>query len=147
MLNFGGVAGHVNAHEPENAEGYFGRIMIQQNFSAVTGAFLMISKKDYVEVNGFDEDFPVAYNDIDLCLKITNLGKLVVYNPYIVAHHYESKTRGYDISEEKKKRLEDDSKRIISKWKYVFEKNDPYFNINLRVDVPTMRVSKEDRRK
>lgn len=143
VLNFGGVAGHVNAHEPKDAEGYFGRIMIQQNFSAVTGAFLMISKKDYIEVNGFDEDFPVAYNDIDLCLKVTNLGKLVTYNPYIVAYHYESKTRGYDISEEKRKRLEDDSKRIIKKWKNIFEKVDPYFNINLRTDVPTMRIKGE----
>lgn len=141
VLNFGGVAGHVNAHEPKDAEGYFGRIMIQQNFSAVTGAFLMLSKKDYMEVNGFDEDFPVAYNDIDLCLKITNLGKLVVYNPYITAYHYESKTRGYDISEEKKKRLEEDSERIIKKWKGVFEKYDPYFNVNLRTDVPTMRIN------
>lgn len=145
VLNFGGVAGHVNAHESKDAEGYFGRIIIQQNFSAVTGAFLMVSKKDYIEVDGFDEDFPVAYNDIDLCLKITNLGKFVAYNPYIVAHHYESKTRGYDISDKKKKRLEDDSKRIMKKWKNVFENSDPYFNINLRTDVPTMRIKGDEK--
>ena len=141
ILNFCGVAGHVYALENESEVGYFGRMMIQQNFSSVTGAFLMISKQDFEKIEGFDEKFPVAYNDIDLCIKILNIGKVISYNPYIMAYHYESKTRGYDVSEEKRKRLEEDSKRIIQKWKNIFDKPDPYFNVNLRNDVSGMRIS------
>ena len=147
ILNFCGVAGHVYALERENEVGYFGRIMIQQNFSAVTGAFMMISKKDFEKIGKFDETFPVAYNDVDLCLKLKNIGKVVSYNPYIMAYHYESRTRGYDITEEKRKRLEDDSNRLKEKWKEVFSKPDPYFNINLRNDISSMRVSPKKQRK
>lgn len=143
VLNFTGVAGHVNAHMRNNAVGYMGRIMIQQNFSAVTGALLMVSKKNFEEVNGFDEDFPVAYNDIDFCLKLLSLGKVNVYDPYIIAYHYESKTRGYEDTDEKKERLNNDTIRLKDKWKDVFSRSDPYFNINFRNDVPDMRVNPE----
>ena len=61
-------------------------------------------------------------------------------NPNVVAYHFESKTRGYEISAEKVKRLEEDSQRLKNKWKDVFEKEDPYFNPNFRKDVGTMRV-------
>lgn len=143
VLNFTGVAGHVNAHMRNNAVGYFGRIMIQQNFSAVTGALLMVSKNNFEAVNGFDEEFPVAYNDIDFCLKLLSLGKVNVYDPYITAYHYESKTRGYEDTEEKKERLNNDTIRLKNKWQDVFNKPDPYFNINFRNDVPDMRVNPE----
>lgn len=141
VLNFTGVAGHVNAHKRNNEVGYMGRLMIQQNFSAVTGALLMVSKKNFEEVNGFDENFPVAYNDIDFCLKLLSIGKVNVFDPYVLVYHYESKTRGYEDTDEKKKRLAEDTIRIKEKWKNVFSKPDPYFNINFRDDVPDMRVN------
>ena len=140
VLNYTGVAGHVNAHLKSYDVGYMGRVMIQQNYSAVTGAMLMVKKEDFDKVGGFDENFPVAYNDIDFCIKIRNFGKLVVYDPYIEAYHYESKTRGYDDTEEKKERLINDSNRLKEKWKDVFSKQDPYFNVNFRKDVPYMSV-------
>ena len=143
VLNFTGIAGHVNAHMRNNAVGYFGRIMIQQNFSAVTGALLMVSKKNFEDANGFDEDFPVAYNDIDFCLKLLSLGKVNVYDPYVTAYHYESKTRGYEDTKEKKERLNNDTLRLKDKWKDVFNRPDPYFNINFRNDVPDMRINPE----
>ena len=141
VLNFTGVAGHVNLGVPHNNPGYMGRTMIQQNFTAVTGACLMISKDDYMRVGGLDEDLPVAYNDIDLCLKLRNEGKLVVYNPYSLLYHYESKSRGYEVTEEKQKRLEEDTKKLKDKWPEFFAKPDPYFNINFRQDAPQMRVN------
>lgn len=116
------------------------RNIITQNYSAVTGAMLMISKQDYQEVGGLDENFPVAYNDIDLCLKIREKNKLVVMNPFAQAYHYESKTRGYEMSEEKVKRLQKESDRLKNKWKKYFEKEDPYFNPNFRHNIGTMRV-------
>lgn len=140
VLGLTGVAGHVNLGIGADEIGYMGRNIITQNYSAVTGAMLMISKEDYERIGGLDEEFPVAYNDVDLCLKIRKLGKVVVMNPFVEAYHYESKTRGYEITEEKKRRLEEDTKRLKNKWKDVFEKEDPYFNINFRHDIPAMRI-------
>jgi len=143
VLNLTGTAGHVNLNMKENNPGYFGRIMIQQNVSAVTGALLGISKKVFDEIKGFDETFPIAYNDVDLCLKILDLGKLITYNPYIEAYHFESKSRGYDNTEEKRNRLAKEEEKIKLKWSKYFETTDKYFNPNLRTDTPNMRVKWE----
>lgn len=143
VLNLTGTAGHVNWNEKEKNPGYFGRIMIQQNVTAVTGALLGISRKTFEEVNGFSEDFPIAYNDVDLCLKVFEKGKLITYNPYIEAYHFESKSRGYDDTEEKKQRLENESNKLKQKWKKYFEKTDKYYSPNLRTDVPNMRIKFE----
>lgn len=140
VLNLTGTAGHVNWNEKENSPGYFGRIMIQQNVSCVTGALLGISKNVFEKVNGFDESFPIAYNDVDLCLKVLDIGKLITYNPYIVAYHFESKSRGYEDTEEKRNRLKGEEKKIKEKWKKYFDKTDKYYNPNLRLDVPNMRI-------
>ena len=141
VLNFTGIAGHVNAHMKKDDVGYMGRIMIQQNFSAVTAALLMISKENLNKIDGFDENLAVAYNDVDLCLKLRNLGKVNLYDPYVIAYHYESKTRGYEETDEKKERLQKEANILKGKWKKFFEKHDPYFNINFRNDVPDMRIN------
>lgn len=140
VLNLTGPAGHVNWNEKENNPGYFGRIMIQQNVSAVTGALLGVSKKIFEQVNGFDETFPIAYNDVDFCLKIQDIGKLITYNPYIEAYHYESQSRGYEDTEEKQKRLKKEENKLKKKWKKYFDVTDKYYSPNLRTDVPNMRI-------
>ena len=140
VLGLTGVAGHINLGLNENEPGYMARNIISQNYSAVTGAMLMISKKDYEDVGGLDESFPIAYNDIDLCLKIRNKNKVVVMNPFAEAYHYESKTRGYENTKEKVERLEKESQRLKDKWKDVFSKEDPYYNPNFRHDTGIMRV-------
>lgn len=139
VLGLTGVAGHVNSLMGKDDIGYMGRIMIQQNLNAVTGALLMVSKEDYLKVNMLSEDFPVAYNDIDFCLKLRELGKVNVYNPYVEAVHFESKTRGYEDTEEKKQRLENESNKLKAKWNKYFEKEDEYFNVNFRHDVSRIR--------
>lgn len=140
VLGLTGVAGHVNSLMYCNEIGYMGRIMIQQNFNAVTGAMLMVSKENYMKVGMMNEDFPVAYNDVDFCLKLRDIGKVNVYTPYVLAIHYESRTRGYENTEEKKERLKNESDKLIKKWKKYFEKEDEYFNINFRHDVSRIRV-------
>ena len=100
----------------------------------------MISRKDYDLVGGLDETFPVAYNDIDLCLKIRRNNKVVVMNPFVKAYHFESKTRGYDNCKEKQIRLQEDANRLKKKWKTIFEKDDPYFNPNFRHDIGIIRI-------
>lgn len=139
-LNLTGIAGHINWNEKSEKPGYFGRIMIQQNCSAVTGALLGVSKENFEKVNGFDENFPIAYNDVDFCLKLLDLGKLIVYNPYIEAFHFESKSRGYEDNEEKKCRLQKDTEKLNSKWEKYFNVCDKYFSPNFRNDVPNMRI-------
>lgn len=140
VLGLTGIVGHVNAELKNKEPGYMARNMISQNYNAVTGALMMISKEDYKEVGGFDEEFPVAYNDIDLCLKIREKNKVIVMNPFAEVYHYESKTRGYDITDDKRKRLEADAEKLENKWKAWFEKEDEYFNPNFRRDTGIMRV-------
>lgn len=141
VLGLTGVAGHVNLGLSEKTSGYMSRNVIMQNYNAVTGAMLMISKKDYESVEGLDESFPVAYNDIDLCLKIRKMNKVIVITPFAKAYHYESKTRGYEISNKKLQRLDEDAKRLKQKWEEFFIKEDSYFNPNFRHDTCIMKIN------
>ncbi len=77
-----------------------------------------------------EEDFAVSYNDVDFCLKLREKGYLIVYNPYIELIHYESKTRGYEITPEKQERFDKEANNFKIKWKNVLEKGDIYSNIN-----------------
>jgi len=134
VIGIGGIAGHVNTNLVDSAPGYFSRATVINNFSAVTAACLMIKKNIFDEVNGLDENLKVAFNDIDLCLKVRNKGYLVVYTPFAKLMHYESKTRGLEDSKEKIKRFESEIDLFKSKWRNVLAKGDPYYNINLRLD-------------
>lgn len=128
-----GIAGNLLVGLPFGKHGYFGREALTSNVSAVTGACLFSRREIYEEVGFMDEDlFKVAFNDVDFCLKILEKGYNVVYNPYVELIHYESKTRGYEDTPEKKNRFEKEKKAFQEKWKDLLEKNpDPYYNINL----------------
>jgi GT2 family glycosyltransferase len=110
--------------------GYFGRANLLQNYTAVTGACMAIRKKLYEESGGMDENLSIAYNDIDFCLKIMKLGYYNVYTPYAILYHYESKTRGYEDTEEKKLRLKKELDYLINKWGKMLDADFAY-NINL----------------
>ena len=96
VVGFGGIAGHtfIGLHKAENS--YFHRAMSTQDYSAVTAACMMSKKSLFEEVGGFTEELAVAFNDIDYCMKVRAAGKLVVYNPYALLYHYESKSRGLE---------------------------------------------------
>ena len=81
-----------------------------------------------------NEDFAVAFNDIDFCLKIREKNKLIVYNPFVEFMHYESKTRGDDQSPEKIDRFKKEIYLFLDTWKKFIEKGDPYYNKNFRLD-------------
>lgn len=134
VIGIGGIAGHVNLNIDKKDPGYFSRANVINNFSAVTGACLMIKKEIYEKVGGLDEKFAVAFNDIDLCLKVRKEGYLVVYTPYSKLYHYESKSRGAEDTKEKKARFAKEIDMFKDRWKYILEKGDPYYNINLRLD-------------
>ncbi|MCD8323345.1 MAG: glycosyltransferase family 2 protein [Clostridiales bacterium] len=93
IIGFGGIAGHAFIGEGRGDYGYFSRIQCVQDLSAVTAACMMTKRSVYEQVGGLSEEFRVAFNDIDYCMKVRELGKLVVYNPYATFYHYESKSR------------------------------------------------------
>ena len=130
VIGFGNYAGHVNTNIKRNDCGYMNRALINCNYSAVTGACLMTKKELFKQVDGFDEQFKVACNDVDYCLKLRELKKLIVYNAFSEWYHYESKSRGYEDTKEKQARFMDERKRFQKKWNLVLEKGDPYYNKN-----------------
>lgn len=131
VVGLGGIAGHSFVGEPMNAPGYFGRILCAQDLSAVTAACLLVKKDIYDMVQGLSENLKVAFNDIDFCLKVREKGYLVVYNPYAVLYHYESKSRGAEDSPEKVQRFNNEIQTFRNRWPEILEKGDPYYNSNL----------------
>ena len=131
VIGFGGIAGHtfIGLHEVQNS--YFHRALTAQDYSAVTAACLLTKKELFLSVGGFTEELAVAFNDIDYCLKVRATGKLVVYNPYALLHHYESKSRGLEDTPEKVERFNREVARFMKRWPEILEQGDPYYNPNL----------------
>jgi len=134
ILGPGGGAAHAFYKQDAKEVLYMNRNNLTQNYSAVTAACLMVKKDLYDMVGGFEEELRVAYNDVDFCLKIRDLGKLVIYNPNAVLYHYESKSRGADdMSAEKRARFDREKAYLLGKWREYFAR-DPYYNVNLTRD-------------
>ncbi|WP_421503427.1 glycosyltransferase family 2 protein [Enterococcus faecalis] len=139
ILGLGGVAGHGHYGYPHGDLGYFGRLAINVNYSAVTAACLLMKKADFDAVGGFEEAFTVAFNDVDLCLKVQALGRDNVWLHEAELYHFESQTRGYDDKGKKKKRFEQEKVMMEEKWGPLIE-NDPFYNPNLTRDIPNFSL-------
>ena len=85
-------------------------------------------------LGGFDLSYPVAFGDMDYCLKARAKNLLVVWTPYAELYHFEAKTRGYDDSKEKQERLSKEIAIFRSRWKEIFDAGDSYYNPNLALD-------------
>lgn len=131
ILGLGGTAGHAHKHFGRSHPGYMARASIAQNLSACTAACLMMRRDVFDEVGGLDESFEVAFNDVDLCMKIRKKGYLVVFTPYAELYHYESKSRGNDSTPEKLERFRGEIDRFKEKWQKQLDDGDPYYNPNL----------------
>lgn len=131
ILGLGGTAGHAHKHFGRSHPGYMARASIAQNLSACTAACLMMRRDVFDEVGGLDESLEVAFNDVDLCMKIRKKGYLVVFTPYAELYHYESKSRGNDSTPEKLERFRGEIDRFKEKWKKQLDDGDPYYNPNL----------------
>lgn len=128
------TAGHVHYRVAQTNLGYMGRLCYAQDFSAVTGACLMVKKSLYEEVGGLDESFAIALNDVDFCLKLRERGLWNVWNPYCELYHYESASRGSDIKGDNADRYNEESARFRERWKDVLDMGDPFYNINFSLD-------------
>ena len=130
ILGIGGVAGHAHKYFSKGEDGYFGRLKLIQNYSAVTGALMSVRKEVFEEVGGFEEKLAVAFNDIDFCLKVKEKGYRNLWTPYVEAYHYESISRGKEDSAEKIERFNKEIKYMKSKWNDLLL-SDKYYNPNL----------------
>ena len=136
ILGINGTAGHSHKSYRRDAVGDLFRLITAQNYLAVTGACLLVRTALYDACGGLDEgDFAVAYNDVDLCLKLHEMGYLNVYTPHAEAYHYESKSRGLDdgsaASAANQARYAREKAAFQARWgKYLPEGADPYYNIH-----------------
>ena len=143
IIGMGGIAGHPLSRHPADDCGYFARGIIQQNLNAVTAACMLTKKEVYEKVNGFEEKLAVAFNDIDLCLKVRKAGYLIVYDPEALLYHHESISRGKEDTLEKRNRFEGEVDYMAKKWKDVLEKGDEYYNPNLSLLSGNFQLKKE----
>ena len=130
------TAGHIHYGVSHDNLGYMGKLCYAQDMSAVTAACLMIAARKYDEIAGLNEDFAVALNDVDFCLRLREKGYLNVFTPFAELYHYESKSRGLDSNSigKKRERYEKEVKLFKDTWKDVLEAGDPYYNPNFSLD-------------
>ena len=129
IVGIGGVAGHSHKYFDKEDHGYFCRPHLNQNLSAVTAACFMVKKEIYSKVNGLDEEnLPVAFNDVDFCLRVQEKGYKNVYTPYCEAYHHESISRGQEDDMEKVKRFNKELKYMQERHKRILCSGDNYYN-------------------
>ena len=130
VLRIGSVAGHAELGLEADAPGYFGRMQQTREVSAVTAACLAIRRNVFAEVGGFDaQALKIAYNDVDLCLKLRRAGYRNLWTPFARLIHHESKSRGAEDTPEKLARLREEARVMQSRWGEAL-KADPYYSPN-----------------
>lgn len=132
LIGIGGIAGHGHKHYPDNFSSYCGRADKVQNLSACTAACLLVRRSLFQEVGAFDDrHLPVAFNDVDLCLKIITSGKRIVYTPFVKLYHYESISRGAEDTPAKRRRAKREIGFFRKKWRKLIKSGDPYYHPEL----------------
>jgi GT2 family glycosyltransferase len=141
FLGVGGVGNHAHKHLPKTNHGYFERAVLLQEFSAVTAACLLVKKNLFIEAEGFDEtNLSVAFNDVDLCLKVKALGYRIIWTPYAELYHHESVSRGDDFASEKWERFSKENEFMLKKWGQIIQ-NDPAYSPNLSLKTSSITLA------
>lgn len=133
LLGIGGIASHAHKHAPGASPGYFGRAQLVQNFSAVTAACMLVRRSLFDAVEGFDTALAVAYNDIDLCLRLQAKGYRNLWTPFAELLHYESASRGSDQAARHAGRFANEAALMQARWGALIA-NDPAYNPNLTLE-------------
>jgi glycosyltransferase involved in cell wall biosynthesis len=144
ILGIGGVAGHAHKHFPPHEAGHFGRLKVVQNFSAVTGACLVVRKSVYLEAGGLDEALTVAFNDVDFCLKVRDAGYRNVWTPYAELIHHESLSRGHEDTRARIRRFRGEIDFMKKKWSNALEA-DPFYSPHLTLEAEDFSIRKPKR--
>jgi GT2 family glycosyltransferase len=130
VLGIGGIAGHSHKYLANDRPGYFDRLRITANYAAVTGACLMVEKAKFMEAGGFDEALPVAFNDVDFCIRLLKAGYYNLCLTHLRLYHHESKTRGPEDTVEKQIRFRGEIELMEARWENLL-KNDPFYSPHL----------------
>lgn len=144
ILGLGGVANHAYVGMPRGYAGQMSRGALIQNFSAVTAACLLVRRETYEAVNGLDPLLQVAFNDVDFCLRVRQLGLLNVWTPYAELYHHESASRGLEDTPEKQARFMREVALMTERWGEQLL-NDPAYNPNLATNGTNFALAAEPR--
>ena len=133
VMGVAGIAAHAYHQHPGTTQGYFGLVIGPRNYSAVTAACLMTRRAVFDQAGGFDETFPIDFNDVDYCLRVRRAGYRIVYTPYARLYHHESASFGA--------RQQDPAgaAEMQRRWAEVITR-DPYYNPNLTREFPDFRL-------
>ncbi|TPV55144.1 glycosyltransferase [Aestuariibacter sp. GS-14] len=147
VMGYGGGAGHAHKYFPRYHPGYLNRLIATNNFSAVTAACLLVKRTHYEDVNGLNEkDLTVAFNDVDFCLKVRELGVRNLYCAEAELYHHESVSRGLDVSKEKMARFNRELAYLKEQWGHIIE-HDPAYNPNLTLRHENFAIKDEKERR
>jgi len=143
VMGYGGGAGHAHKYFPRYHPGYLNRLAASGNFSAVTAACLLVKKNDFLAVGGLNEkELSIAFNDVDFCLKVMELGRRNLYCAEAELYHYESVSRGHDDTKEKQQRFQSELNYLKTNWAS-FIKHDPAYNPNLTLRRENFSISED----
>lgn len=131
VIGIGGVAGAMFVDLPRGRGGYMHKAAVMQDLSAVTAACMLVKREAFRAAGGFTEELAVAFNDVDLCLRIGQLGYRIVYDPFAELYHDESRTRGAEDTPEKIKRFQSEIEYMRVHWLDIIKNGDPNYNPNL----------------
>ena len=142
VLGLGGVAGHNEKYVGRLGPGYFGQLHFARSVSAVTAACMLIKRDIFEAIGGFDDvNLSVAFNDIDLCLKVREAGYRIIWTPYAELYHLESASRGSDdFDSEKRQRFLREVNHMLRRWGAILEQ-DPYHNPNLSLSLGSIALA------
>lgn len=134
ILGIGGVADHAHRHVRRGSPGYFGRAALDQDLSCVTAAAMVMPRRLFEVLGGFDEALPCAFNDVDLCLRIRRVGQRILWTPQAELYHHESLTFGPHDSPERTEQFRKDVAEMRRRWAAELDA-DPFYNPNLSRDI------------
>jgi len=141
LLGPGGVANHAFCGHHRECHGYFNRARLVQNYSAVTGACMLVRKQVFNQVGGFNEqDLPIAFNDVDFCLRVRKAGYRNLWTPFARLYHHESASRGSDNTPEKQARFAREVDYMRQKWGPLLD-DDPAYNPNFALTIPPFALA------
>ncbi len=138
----GGCADHLHNGLAANEPGYQRRAASAQELSAVTAACLLTHRDLYMALGGLDEEhLPIAFNDVDYCLRVRDAGWRIVWTPFAELYHHESVSRGKDVSRQQIVRAKAELRYMKKRWRNVL-KHDPAYNPNLSYERPDFSLSR-----
>jgi GT2 family glycosyltransferase len=139
VLGVGGIATHIFNGLPKGHHAYFGWERVVRSYSALSAACMLVRREVFEEMGGFDEAYPVAFNDVDFCLRLGQAGYRLLYTPHAELTHHESLSRGLSG-------FSTDFREFVSRWGPRIRQDDPFYNRNLSRFAPwcPLRLPGED---